>query len=94
MTIEIPRASARRRLRLLVRVARQAKPKLAIVIGTTLVLASIAGALQSLAMKTIINAAVDRNWTTAAIAAIAVGVGAGLLGTAGRVPDSFGRPAA
>lgn len=82
--ISIPTASLRRRVSLLVRVVRQAEAKLATVIFTTLVLSAIAGALQSLALKWIVDAAIDRRWAFAVTAAIIGGVGAGLLGSAGR----------
>ena len=76
--------STRRRIGLLWRVARQSDRKLAALILATLVLSALAGALQSLALKGIVNAAVDRRWLTAALAAVLGAVGAGLLGSAGR----------
>lgn len=82
--ISIPTASLRRRVSLLVRVVRQAEAKLATVIFTTLVLSAIAGAMQSLALKWIVDAAIDRRWAFAVTAAVIGGVGAGLLGSAGR----------
>ena len=82
--VHIPAASLGRRVGLLVRVVRQADRKLAVVIGATLILSSVAGAMQSLALKWIVDAATNREWGTAIIAAVLGGVGAGLLGSAGR----------
>lgn len=82
--ISIPTAPLRRRVGLLVRVIRQAEAKLATVIFTTLVLSAIAGAMQSLALKWIVDAAIDRRWAFAVTAAAIGGIGAGLLGSAGR----------
>lgn len=82
--ISIPTASLRRRVSLLVRVVRQAEAKLATVIFTTLVLSAVAGAMQSLALKWIVDAAIDRRWAFAVTAAVIGGIGAGLLGSAGR----------
>ncbi len=82
--IEIPPAPLRRRVGLLVRVVREANRKLAIVIFSTLVLSSIAGAMQSLALKWLVNSAIDRRFGFAVVAAVVGGVGAGLLGSAGR----------
>jgi len=82
--VTVPRASTRRRVGLLVRVIRQAQPRLAALIATTLVLAAIAGAMQSVALKWIVDASLDQQWTVAIVAAVVGGVGAGLLGSAGR----------
>jgi ATP-binding cassette subfamily B protein len=82
--LEIPAAPFRRRIGLLVRVVREANRKLAIVIASTLVLSSIAGAMQSLALKWLVNSAIDRRFSFAVVAAIVGGIGAGLLGSAGR----------
>jgi ATP-binding cassette subfamily B protein len=80
----VPGASTGRRLRLFLRVSGWADRRLAGLIVGTLVLAAIAGALQSLALKMIVDAAVDQRWTFAVVAAVAGGVGAGLLGSAER----------
>ena len=74
----------RRRFALLWRVVRQADRKLAALILATLVLSALAGAMQSLALKGIVDAAVDQRWLPAVLAAVLGGVGAGLLGSAGR----------
>jgi len=77
-------ASAKRRLGLMVRVVRMADRKLIVLLAVTLVLSAVAGAMQSLGLKWLIDASVEQRWATA-IAAVAVGgVGAGLLGAAGR----------
>lgn len=68
----------------MVRMVRQADRKLIILIGVTLLLSSLAGAMQSVALKWIVNSAIERNWTIAVAASIVGGVGAGLLGAAGR----------
>jgi ATP-binding cassette subfamily B protein len=77
-------ASTRRRLALFLRVSRWADRRLAGLILVTLVLAAVAGALQSLALKMIVDAAIDQRWTFAVVAAVIGGVGAGLLGSAER----------
>jgi ATP-binding cassette subfamily B protein len=77
-------ASTRRRLALLARVVGWADRKLAILIFATLVLSALAGAMQSLALKWIVDAAIDQRWGLAITAAVLGGVGAGLLGSAGR----------
>ncbi len=82
--IDIPRAPFRRRAGLLAGVVRQADRKLAIVIGSTLILSSLAGAMQSLALKWLVDSAIDRRFGFAVVAAVLGGIGAGLLGSAGR----------
>ena len=82
--IEIPAAPFRRRAGLLVSVVREANRKLAVVIFSTLVLSSIAGAMQSLALKWLVDSAIDRRFGFAIVAAVVGGIGAGLLGSAGR----------
>lgn len=77
-------ASTRRRLGLMFRVVKQANRGLITLIGATLVLSAIAGALQSLALKWLVDSAIEREWSVAIVAAIVGGVGAGLLGAAGR----------
>lgn len=76
--------SARRRIGLLWRVVRQADPKLATLIMVTLVLSALAGAMQSLALKWIVDSATEQRWGFAVVAAIVGGIGAGLIGSAGR----------
>jgi ATP-binding cassette subfamily B protein len=83
--VTIPAAPFKRRAGLLLRVTREADRKLAAVIFSTLVLSSIAGAMQSVALKWIVDAAIDRRWTFALVAAVVGGIGTGLLGSAGRV---------
>lgn len=77
-------ASTRRRLGLMTRVVGQADRKLIVLILATLVLSAVSGAMQSLALKWIVDSAVDRSWSLALGAALLGGVGAGLLGSAGR----------
>lgn len=77
-------ASTRRRIGLLVRVVGWADRKLAILIFATLVLSALAGAMQSLALKWIVDAAIDQRWGLALAAVVIGGIGAGLLGSAGR----------
>lgn len=77
-------ASTRRRVGLLLSVVRLADKKLAGLILATLLLSAVAGALQSLALKWIVDAAVDQRWGPAITGAIVGGIGAGLLGSAGR----------
>lgn len=77
-------ASARRRLGLLLRVIRRSDPKLGALIAVTLVLSALAGAMQSLALKWIVDTTAGDSWGPVIIA-IAVGaLGAGLVGSAGR----------
>lgn len=82
--LTIPRASLRRRVGLFVRVIRRAERRLAVVIAATLVLSAVAGAMQSVALKWIVDSAIDREWGVAIAAALVGGVGAGLIGSAGR----------
>lgn len=77
-------APNRRRLGLFVRVLRQADRRLGALIAVTLVLSALAGAMQGLALKWLVDATGGDSWWAVG-AAIAVGaVGAGLLGSAGR----------
>ena len=80
----VPAAATRRRLGLLLRVTRWADRRLAGLVVVTLVLSAVAGALQSLALKWIVDAAVEQRWTVAVVAAVVGGIGAGLLGSAER----------
>jgi ATP-binding cassette, subfamily B, bacterial len=80
----VPAAPTRRRIGLLLRVTRWADRRLAGIIAGTLVLAALAAALQSLALKWIVDAAIDQRWTFAVVAAVVGGIGAGLLGSAER----------
>jgi ATP-binding cassette subfamily B protein len=80
----VPPVPTRRRVGLFLRVVRWSDRKLATLIFVTLVLSALAGAMQSLALKWIIDAAVDQRWTFAVVAAVLGGIGAGLLGSAGR----------
>lgn len=82
--LHIPAAPFRRRVALLVSVVKQADRRLAIVIGATLILSSVAGALQGLSLKWLVDAATDREWTMAIVAAVVGGLGTGLIGSAGR----------
>ena len=82
--IHIPAAPFRRRIGLLARVVREADRKLAAVMAATLVLSSVAGAMQGLALKLLVDAAFDREFGIAMAAAIVGGLAAGLLGSAGR----------
>ena len=77
-------APTRRRLGLFLRVIGWADRRLAALILATLVLSALAGAMQSLALKWIVDAAIDPRWGFAVLAAALGGVGAGLLGSAGR----------
>lgn len=78
------RATARRRVGLMARMVRVADRRLIVLIGATLVLSSLAGAMQSVALKWIVDSSVDQDWTAAIAAAVVGGVGAGLLGAAYR----------
>lgn len=83
MTLVQP-APNRRRLGLFVRVLRRADRRLGALIAVTLVLSALAGAMQGLALKWLVDATAGDSWLAVG-AAIAVGaVGAGLLGSAGR----------
>jgi len=77
-------ATTRRRFGLLWWAVRQADRKLATLILVTLVLSALAGAMQSVGLKWIVDAAVDQRWLPAVLAAVIGGVGAGLSGSAGR----------
>ena len=79
-----PPVSAQRRIAMLCRVARRADRKLATLIMATLVLSAIAGAMQSLALKWIVDSATEQRWSFAVVGAILGGIGGGLLGSAGR----------
>ncbi len=84
MTAIDDRATTRRRLGLMLRVVRQAERRLLVWILTMLVLAAVAGAIQSVALKWLVDAAVGTTATTVVLAAAVGGLGAGLLGAAGR----------
>lgn len=77
-------APTRRRLGLFLRVLRRADRRLGALIAVTLVLSALAGAMQSVALKHLVDLAPGDGWATVVVV-IAVGaVGAGLLGSAGR----------
>lgn len=76
--------STRRRVGLLWWAIRQAERRLFVLIVVTLVLSALAGAMQGLALKLIVDAAIDRRWPLAIVAAVIGGIGTGLLGSAGR----------
>ncbi len=80
----VPVAPQRRRIALLARTVGKADRRLLAVLLATLVLSASAGAIQSLALKWIINAATTGRSTTITIAAVIGGIAAGLLGSAGR----------
>ena len=77
-------ATTRRRLGLFARVVRVADRRMVVLIAVTLVLSALAGAVQSLALKWIVDAAIGQRWTFAVVAAVVGGIGAGLLGSAER----------
>lgn len=80
----VPAASTRRRIGLLVRVARHADRRLGTLILVTLVLSAVAGAVQSSALRWIVDTAIDGRWGPAVVAALVGAAGAGLLGSAER----------
>lgn len=80
----VPIAPLRRRVALLLRVVARADRKLLIVVLGTLVFAAVAGAVQSFALKAIIDAATDGRSGAVSAAAVVGGIAAGLLGSAGR----------
>ena len=77
-------ATNRRRLALFGRVLRQVEPKLGVLIAVSLLLSAVAGALQSLGLRWLVDTAPGDSWTTVAIAVVVAAFGAGLLGSAGR----------
>ncbi|HEY7070599.1 MAG TPA: ABC transporter ATP-binding protein [Acidimicrobiales bacterium] len=77
-------ATTRRRLGLFARVVGVADRRMVVLIAVTLVLSAVAGAVQSLALKWIVDAAIEQRWTFAVVAAVVGGIGAGLLGSADR----------
>ena len=77
-------ASNRRRLSLYARVLRQVEPKLGLLIVGSLALSAVAGALQSLGLRWLVDAAPGDRWTTVALAVGVAAFGAGLLGSAER----------
>jgi len=77
-------ASNRRRLGLYAKVLRRIEPKLGALIAATLVLSAVAGALQSLGLRWLVDTAPGDGWSRAATAVLVAAVGAGLLGSAER----------
>lgn len=84
MSAQINPASNRRRAALLWSVTRGSEPRLLFVLVLTLVLSALAGAMQSVAMGWLVDTVFDQSWTAAVVAALVGGLGAGLLGSAGR----------
>lgn len=82
----VPPAPTRRRLGLLLRVLGWADRGLLALVLVTLVLSALAGALQSVAMKWVVDLAVadTPGWATALVAVGVGALGAGLLGSAER----------
>ena len=74
----------RRRVGMLVRVTRYADRGLLILIIITLVLSAVAGALQSLGLKIVVDAVFDHDFRKAFLATALSALGAGLVGSAGR----------
>ena len=81
----VPRAPLRRRLGTLARLLARIEPGFLVVMAVLIVLLTVAGAAQSLALKWIVNGAIRHRWTYATVAAVVGGVAAGVLGAAGRV---------
>jgi ATP-binding cassette subfamily B protein len=77
-------APLRRRIGLFVRVLRRADRRLGALIAVTLVLSALAGAMQSLALKWLVDATAGDSWWAVGAAIAVGGLGAGLLGSAGR----------
>ena len=77
-------ASTRRRIALLAGVVRYADRKLGLLIIVTLLLSSLAGAIQSLGLKWLVDAALEQRSSSVIVAALLGGLGAGLLGSTGR----------
>ena len=79
-----PTMSNRRRVGMLLRVTRHADRGLLVLIVVTLVLSAIAGALQSLGLKVVVDSVFDHDYARAVLAALVAALGAGLVGSAGR----------
>lgn len=77
-------ASNRRRIGLLASVVRHADRRLGVLIVVALLLSSVAGAIQSVALKLLVDSAIDQRSAVVIIAALLGGLGAGLLGSASR----------
>jgi len=77
-------ASTRRRVALLAGVIRHADRRLGVLILVALLLSSVAGAIQSVALKLLVDSAIDQRSAVVIIAALLGGLGAGLLGSASR----------
>lgn len=80
----IEHASTRRRVGLMVRVIRRCDRALGALIVVTLVLSALAGAMQGIALKWIVDTTAGDGWSTVVIAVAVGALGAGLLGSAGR----------
>ena len=85
----VPPAPTRRRLALLLRVVGRADRRLFAVLLGTLVFSAIAGAVQSYALKWIIDAATEGRSGAVTAAAVLGGIAAGLLGSAGRATSDM-----
>ena len=85
----VPPQPTRRRVALLLRVVGRADRKLLVVLLGTLVFSAIAGAVQSFALKWIIDAATEGRSGAVTAAAVLGGIAAGLLGSAGRATSDM-----
>ncbi|MEO6627291.1 MAG: ABC transporter ATP-binding protein, partial [Aquihabitans sp.] len=83
-TSTVPIAPNRRRFGLFARVMGEIEPKLGALIAVSLVFSAIAGALQSLGLRWLVDTTPGEGWATVAVAVGVAAVGAGLLGSAGR----------
>jgi ATP-binding cassette subfamily B protein len=85
----IPKASMRRRARTLLRLLARTDRRFLVAMAVLITLLTVAGAAQSLALKWMVNGAIERRWTFATTAAVIGGLAAGVLGAAGRVYENL-----
>ncbi|MEX1009262.1 MAG: ABC transporter ATP-binding protein [Acidimicrobiia bacterium] len=81
----VPKAPMRRRLATLRALLARADRRFLVVMVVLIAFLTVAGAAQSLALKWMVNGAIEGRWTFATVAAVVGGLAAGVLGAAGRV---------
>ena len=85
----VPKAPTGQRIRTLLRLLARTDRRFLIAMAVLIIFLTVAGATQSLALKWMVNGAIERRWTFATTAAVIGGLAAGVLGAAGRVYENL-----
>ena len=85
----VPKAPLRRRLRTLGALLARIDRRFLVVMIGLITLLTVAAATQSVALKSMVNGALEGRWTFATTAAVIGGLAAGVLGAAGRVYENL-----